>query len=186
VLVALGAAPLVRRPRISAVLQRDPHYPPVVATDGSYPPPPNWFGLLGSVVLPLFCAAALIFVVPALPSAWRGYRDEGLRGTLTVTDEKCGKGGCDYVGNFVSENGQRRLTGVLLQGGTYEVGERVPTLFTGRKGEVYAVGDHSTLFIGGFGALAASLYLIGWTAWLLDKVRRRRDGHPSATNSSHG
>jgi hypothetical protein len=124
-------------------------------------------------MLPLICVAVLVVVVPDLPGAWRGYRGEGIRGTLTVTSQECGKGGCDYHGKFVSADGVRRLPHVLLQGGMHDVGDRVSTVLSKRDDEVFIAGDESTLAIGGFAAFAAALCLLGWTAWMTAKLRSR-------------
>jgi hypothetical protein len=136
-------------------------------------------------MLPLFCVGVLVVVDPDLPDAWRGYRGEGIRGTLTVTSEQCGKGGCDYRGNFVGTDGLRRVPHVLLQGGTHAVGDKVTTVLS-KRDEVFIQGDGSTFFIGSSAAFAATLCLFGWTAWLTNKLRTRGRLRPHVQSTAHG
>ena len=77
----------------------------MVTVEPAYPTPSKWVLRLAAVAVPVFCIVVLVLVVPALPSAWRGFRGDGVRGTLTVTREECGKGGCVYYGDFVAKQG---------------------------------------------------------------------------------
>lgn len=148
-----------------------------------YPPAPRWVGRVLAWMVPLFCVGVLVAVVPDLPDAWRGYRGQGIHGTLTVTSELCGKGGCDYRGNFVGSDGLRRVPHVLLQGGTHAVGDTVTTVLS-KQDEVFIQGDGSTFFIGSSAAFAATLCLGGWTVWATSKVRTRGRLHPHAPSAT--
>ena len=135
---------------------------------------PKWFRFVASTVVPLCCVGVLLIVGSALPGTWNGYRGDGIHGTLTVTDEECGRGGCDYYGEFLGDSGRRRVTHARLQGGSHDVGERVPAVLPGRRGsEVFVEGDASKLVTAGFAMVVTTLYLLGWTVWLTRRLRRR-------------
>jgi hypothetical protein len=108
-------------------------------------------GQIGLLVLGgFFMWLALDQVGPA----WKAAQGRGVPGQLTVTSESCSKG-CDYAGNFRSEDGRYTFTDVALIGASGPIGSQVPALYEGDGETPDAVYGH------GWGGVAESGFFLG-------------------------
>jgi hypothetical protein len=89
--------------------------------------------------------------------AWAAAHGSGVTGQLTVTSESCGgKGGCDYSGDFRSDDGRYSFTDVGLVGASGQVGSAVPAYYEGQ-------GDTpDTVYGQGWAGLVESGFFIGF------------------------
>lgn len=136
---------------------------------------------------PLIAALVIVSAGGDIGPAWRAHEGAGTRGMVTVTQKDCGRS-CSYTGNFVSDDGKDRRTGVGLASGFSDlaVGDRVAALDDGASTDVYPPGGGedwilTTLFlVGAIGALLLWIYVVP-----IGALKRRRSGdHIEPRNGS--
>ena len=131
---------------------------------------------------PFICALVIFSSMTDIGPAWRAHEGGGRRGTVTVTQEDCGRSTCSYSGNFISDDGKDHRTGVGLASGFSDlsVGIRVSAVDDGDANNVYPPGGGddwilTTLFLGGaIGVLTVWIFFVPLGA-------RRRGQRPSDT-----
>ncbi|ROR90886.1 hypothetical protein [Nocardioides aurantiacus] len=96
-------------------------------------------------------------------------RNEGAWGTFTAVEEDCsGRGGCHWVGVFISDDGSVYDDEAEYDEGIGRAGDEVRTQAVGVAGELYSDNDRTWLW-----ALAVDVPAALYVAWWF-KVRRWR------------
>jgi hypothetical protein len=130
-------------------------------------------GRLGALVWWLGVPAVCALLVPATVSdvhpAFEAHRGHGTPGVFVATEESCGKGGCDYSGDFRSDDGRVTRQDVQIASGSKvnDVGDEVRAVDTGSDDNVYpAGGGHEYLYVVAILVLLAGLVAL-WLASLV-------------------
>ena len=92
------------------------------------------------VVLP---ALICLFLIPAstdLVPAWSARLGSGVHGTFTARYCQRDKAGCFWQGDFVSDDGTDRRSGVGMDDVSAVPGQRIPAVDTGDRVNVYPAG----------------------------------------------
>jgi len=141
----------------------------------------SWVGRVGvlRILIPIMALTALVVGAGALGPALAASRGEGLPGTVTVTREQCGKGGCQPFGRYVSTDGSVTLPDAHLDGDG-AVGDRVSVVYLGESSPAQVHVPGSDLWV----LIAVSLVVAGafiaWWLWDIARAVHRRLRRPSA------
>jgi hypothetical protein len=128
------------------------------------------------VGLPVIAAIGLLFGTADLAPAWQAKSGTGVAGTFTADREDCGRRSCSFYGTWVSADGNKTRTDVILydEPGSLRVGGKTEALDSGARNGVFATGGGSTyLLVTGF-TVAGVAAAVGWVIFLLRTFRRRK------------
>lgn len=120
--------------------------------------------VVGAVVL-VVALGCVGFTGMDLGPAVRAARGDGHRGTIVLTEKDCDRRGCDWSGDFTSDDGSVVFRGAAMQDGVptgAKVGDELPALHTGARDGVYPVtGSDEWIYIALIFALGI-VVVLGW------------------------
>lgn len=118
----------------------------------------------------VLCTLGVVICLIALPSTLAASRNEGIPGTFTAEHESCSRQGCDWIGQFESDDGTIRITyGGFNSQEIKHSGDKVRAQKVGAS--VFRMNSQAwvVMAIGVVGCLA----YIAWFVWALRRRRRR-------------
>jgi hypothetical protein len=128
------------------------------------------------VGLPVIAAIGLLFGTADLVPAWQAKSGTGVAGTFTADREDCGRRSCSFYGTWVSSDGNKTRTDVILydEPDSLLVGGKTDAIDSGARKGVFATAGGSTyLLVTGF-TVAGVAAAVGWVIFLLRTFRRRK------------
>lgn len=147
---------------------------------------------VGTVARQVFFVAfgcfLLWFAVGEVVPTWDAAHGRGVAGSFTVMSEDCsGKGPCSHYGDFRSSDGRYSFTDVELVGDSADVGQSVPALYEGHRGEA----PEEVFAPGWTGAAENAFFLALGLGFLLEPLGRLAGAlalrrRPPTGRHSHG
>ncbi len=137
--------------------------------------------VLWLVLVPVFAALTLPFLLLEVGPAYEARFGGGTDGVFTARSEDCGESGCAWRGDFRSADGAVERTGVrIIGGGPEAAGDRVDAVDTGSEDAVYPAGGGSNWLVI-TGLLVAVLAALAWWVRALRRERQARRTESSAS-----
>jgi hypothetical protein len=135
----------------------------------------TWIGL------PLIAVVGLGFSVQDVVPAWDAKNGDGTAGTFTAKREDCGRRSCSFYGDWVSSDGSKTRSDVILydEPDSMNVGDTTDALDTGARNGVFTRGGTGTFFLTVGLTVAGLAAAIGFIFVLIRRFTRKREPQPA-------
>lgn len=136
----------------------------------------TWIGL------PLIAVAGLVFGAQDVVPSWDAKNGKGTEGTFTAAREDCGRRSCSFYGDWVSSDGVKKRSDVILydEPDSMAIGDSTEALDTGARNGVYTKGGGATFYFTLGLTLAGLAAAIGFIFVVIRQFTRRREPQPVA------